>query len=64
MAIARHRRAAASAFEKGLIKAEVISFGDLVALGSVPEARAKSKARLQGKDYVMQDGDVVEFCHG
>jgi len=48
-------------FEKGFIKAEVISFEDLVALGSVAEARAKGKARLEGKDYVMQDGDVVEF---
>lgn len=48
-------------FEKGFIKAEVISFDDLVAAGSVVEARAKGKARLEGKDYVMQDGDVVEF---
>ncbi|MCC4249522.1 redox-regulated ATPase YchF [Microbacterium testaceum] len=48
-------------FEKGFIKAEVISFADLVELGSVAEARAKGKARLEGKDYVMQDGDVVEF---
>ncbi|KRB39095.1 redox-regulated ATPase YchF [Microbacterium sp. Root180] len=48
-------------FEKGFIKAEVISFDDLIATGSVVEARAKGKARLEGKDYVMQDGDVVEF---
>ncbi len=48
-------------FEKGFIKAEVISFDDLVATGSVAEARAKGKARIEGKDYVMQDGDVVEF---
>ena len=48
-------------FEKGFIKAEVISFGDLVETGSVVEARAKGKARMEGKDYVMQDGDVVEF---
>lgn len=48
-------------FEKGFIKAEVISFDDLVATGSVAEARSKGKARLEGKDYVMQDGDVVEF---
>lgn len=48
-------------FEKGFIKAEVISFEDLVAAGSVQEARAKGKARMEGKDYVMQDGDVVEF---
>jgi GTP-binding protein YchF len=48
-------------FEKGFIKAEVISFEDLVDAGSVLEARARGKARLEGKDYVMQDGDVVEF---
>jgi GTP-binding protein YchF len=48
-------------FEKGFIKAEVISFDDLIELGSVAEARAKGKARLEGKEYVMQDGDVVEF---
>jgi GTP-binding protein YchF len=48
-------------FEKGFIKAEVISFEDLVELGSVAEARAHGKARLEGKEYVMKDGDVVEF---
>jgi GTP-binding protein YchF len=48
-------------FEKGFIKAEVIGFDDLVATGSIAEARAKGKARIEGKDYVMQDGDVVEF---
>ncbi|UQX02790.1 redox-regulated ATPase YchF [Streptomyces sp. RerS4] len=48
-------------FQRGFIKAEVISFADLVACGSVTEARAKGKARMEGKDYVMQDGDVVEF---
>jgi GTP-binding protein YchF len=48
-------------FEKGFIKAEVISFDDLVETGSVAEARAKGKARMEGKDYTMQDGDVVEF---
>jgi ribosome-binding ATPase YchF (GTP1/OBG family) len=48
-------------FEKGFIKAEVISFADLVETGSIAEARAKGKARIEGKDYVMQDGDVVEF---
>jgi ribosome-binding ATPase len=48
-------------FEKGFIKAEVISFDDLVATGSIHEARAKGKARIEGKDYVMRDGDVVEF---
>jgi GTP-binding protein YchF len=48
-------------FEKGFIKAEVIGFDDLVETGSIAEARAKGKARVEGKDYVMQDGDVVEF---
>jgi GTP-binding protein YchF len=48
-------------FEKGFIKAEVTSFDDLVEAGSIAEARAKGKARIEGKDYVMQDGDVVEF---
>ena len=48
-------------FEKGFIKAEIVSFEDLVECGSIAEARAKGKARIEGKDYVMQDGDVVEF---
>ncbi|MFD1504286.1 redox-regulated ATPase YchF [Georgenia yuyongxinii] len=48
-------------FERGFIKAEVISFEHLVELGSVAEARAHGKMRMEGKDYIMQDGDVVEF---
>lgn len=48
-------------FEKGFIKAEVTSFDDLVEAGGLQEARAKGKARIEGKDYVMSDGDVVEF---
>ncbi len=48
-------------FEKGFIKAEVISYDDLVAAGTVAAARAVGKARIEGKDYVMADGDVVEF---
>lgn len=48
-------------FQKGFIKAEVISFEELVETGSVAEARAAGKARMEGKDYVMRDGDVVEF---
>ena len=48
-------------FERGFIKAEVISFADLLAAGSVAGAKAAGKVRLEGKDYVMQDGDVVEF---
>ncbi|MCU1408724.1 MAG: GTP-binding protein [Microbacteriaceae bacterium] len=48
-------------FQKGFIKAEVISYDDLVETGSIAEARAHGKARIEGKEYVMQDGDVVEF---
>ena len=48
-------------FERGFIKAEVISFDDLVAAGSVVAARTAGKARIEGRDYVMRDGDVVEF---
>jgi len=48
-------------FQKGFIKAEVIGFEDLVAAGSVAEARKSGKARIEGKEYVMADGDVVEF---
>jgi GTP-binding protein YchF len=48
-------------FEKGFIKAEVIGYEDLLSTGSIAEARAKGKARIEGKDYIMQDGDVVEF---
>ena len=48
-------------FEKGFIKAEVTSFDDLVTAGSLAEARQAGKARIEGKDYVMKDGDVVEF---
>ena len=50
-----------SDFEKGFIKAEIVSFGDLVAAGSMAAARAAGKVRMEGKDYVMADGDVVEF---
>jgi GTP-binding protein YchF len=48
-------------FERGFIKAEVISFEDLMAAGSVAAARTAGRARMEGKDYVMRDGDVVEF---
>ncbi len=48
-------------FQKGFIKAEIVSFDDLVTAGSLLNARAKGKVRLEGKDYVMADGDVVEF---
>jgi len=48
-------------FQKGFIKAEIISFDELVAAGSMSEARSRGKVRMEGKDYVMQVGDVVEF---
>ena len=51
-------------FQRGFIKAEVVSYDDLIAAGSVAAARAVGKARIEGKDYVMRDGDVVEFRHG
>ncbi|NLU62285.1 redox-regulated ATPase YchF [Rhodococcus sp. HNM0563] len=50
-----------SDFERGFIKAEIVSFADLDAAGSMAEAKAKGKVRMEGKDYVMADGDVVEF---
>jgi GTP-binding protein YchF len=48
-------------FQRGFIKAEVVGFEDLMAAGSMAEAKAKGKVRIEGKDYVMADGDVVEF---
>jgi GTP-binding protein YchF len=48
-------------FERGFIKAEVISFDELMEAGSVAAARTAGRARMEGKDYVMRDGDVVEF---
>ncbi len=48
-------------FERGFIKAEVVSYQDLVDAGSMSEAKARGRVRIEGKDYVMADGDVVEF---
>jgi len=48
-------------FQRGFIKAEVVSFQDLVDAGSMAEARSRGKVRMEGKEYVMHDGDVVEF---
>jgi GTP-binding protein YchF len=48
-------------FQKGFIKAEVVSFDDLVEAGSMATAKSAGKVRIEGKDYVMADGDVVEF---
>ena len=48
-------------FERGFIRAEVISYEDLIANGSMAAAREKGLVRSEGKEYVMQDGDVVLF---
>ena len=48
-------------FQRGFIKAEVVSFADLMAAGSMAAAKSAGKVRIEGKDYVMRDGDVVEF---
>ena len=48
-------------FQRGFIKAEIVAYDDLVAAGSLAAARAAGKVRMEGKDYVMRDGDVVEF---
>ncbi len=48
-------------FERGFIKAEIVSYDDLVRLGSYQKAKEAGLIRLEGKDYVMQDGDIVEF---
>ncbi len=48
-------------FQKGFIKAEIVSFDDLMDLGTMQKAKEAGKVRMEGKDYVMADGDVVEF---
>jgi len=48
-------------FQKGFIKAEIVAFNGLVDAGSMAEAKARGKVRMEGKEYVMSDGDVVEF---
>ncbi len=48
-------------FQRGFIKAEIVSYDDLMAAGSLLKAREAGRVRMEGKDYVMQDGDVVEF---
>ena len=50
-----------SDFQRGFIKAEVVSFDDLIEAGSMAEAKSRGKVRIEGKEYVMADGDVVEF---
>ncbi len=48
-------------FERGFIAADIVDYADLLAAGSLPAARASGKVRTEGKTYVMQPGDVVEF---
>ncbi len=48
-------------FQRGFIKAEVVSFAEVIAAGSMAEAKTRGRVRIEGKDYVMADGDVVEF---
>ena len=50
-----------SDFQRGFIKAEVVSFEELISAGTMSEAKSRGKVRIEGKDYVMSDGDVVEF---
>jgi GTP-binding protein YchF len=50
-----------SDFQRGFIKAEIVGYDDLMAAGSMSAAKAAGKVRMEGKDYVMRDGDVVEF---
>ncbi|MFF0491568.1 redox-regulated ATPase YchF [Nocardia sp. NPDC004068] len=51
-------------FERGFIKAEIVAYDDLIEAGSMAAAKAAGKVRMEGKDYVMADGDVVEFRSG
>ena len=48
-------------FERGFIRAEVIAFEDLKTLGSMANAKAQGKVRSEGKEYIMKDGDIVNF---
>ena len=50
-------------FQRGFIKAEIVSYDDLLTAGSMQKAKEAGRVRIEGKDYVMHDGDVVEFRH-
>ena len=50
-----------SDFERGFIKAEIVSYDDLIKNGSYQKVKELGLVRLEGKEYVMQDGDIVEF---
>jgi ribosome-binding ATPase YchF (GTP1/OBG family) len=47
--------------QKGFIRAEVFSYDDIVAAGSIPEVKSRGKLRLEGKEYVVQDGDILNI---
>jgi ribosome-binding ATPase YchF (GTP1/OBG family) len=48
-------------FEQKFIRAEVVAYADLVETGSMQQAKEKGKLRTEGKEYIVQDGDVIEF---
>lgn len=50
-----------SDIQRGFIKAEIVSYDDLIEAGSMVKAREKGLVRMEGKDYIMQEGDIVEF---
>jgi ribosome-binding ATPase YchF (GTP1/OBG family) len=50
-----------SDIQRGFIRAEVVGFADLDAAGGMKEAKAKNLLRLEGKDYIVQDGDIINF---
>ena len=52
-----------SDMQRGFIRAEVVKFEDLMAAGGLAEARARAQLKLEGKDYIVQDGEVVRFRH-
>ena len=52
-----------SDIERGFIKAEVVNWENLVNAGSIAAAREKAQVRLEGKEYIVQDGDVITFRH-
>jgi ribosome-binding ATPase YchF (GTP1/OBG family) len=52
-----------SDIEKGFIRAEVVKWSDLLAAGSIAAAREKAQVRLEGKEYIVQEGDVILFRH-
>lgn len=48
-------------FEKGFIKAEVVHYTDLISAGTMAEAKHKGLVRLEGKEYIVKDGDIIQF---